>query len=138
MTKTSRSQSRKTTTDVQARPERASTRLNQKIVLITGAGSGIGRAVALLFANEGALVGVSDLDSDAANETASHILEAGGRVISVCADVSRGKQVERMVRATVREFGGLDILVCSAGVRGPPGSTVNNPLPSEFPMKSTL
>ncbi len=125
MAKTPRSQSRKTIADVQAGPERISTRLNRKIVLITGAGSGIGKAVALLFAKEGALVTVCDLDSDAANKTASQIVEEGGRAISVCADVGKGKQVERMVRSTVREFGGLDILVCSAGVRGPTGPLID-------------
>ena len=125
MMRTPRPQSRKTTAEVQTGSDRAGTRLNRKIALVTGAGSGIGRAVALSFAKEGALVGVSDLDSDAANKTTSEIVEAGGKAISVRADVSNGKQVERMVRTTVRQFGGLDILVCSAGVRGPTGPLIN-------------
>ena len=91
-------------------------RLKDKVALITGAGSGIGRAAALLFADEGASVAASDISLANAQETASMISELGGRGLALSGDVSSAEDAERMVQATVDEFGQLDILVNSAGI----------------------
>ena len=91
-------------------------RLKDKVALVTGAGSGIGRAVALRFANEGASVAASDISIANAQETASMVEELGGRTIALSGDVSVGEDAEAMVEATVSEFGRLDILLNSAGI----------------------
>ena len=91
-------------------------RLKDKVALVTGAGSGIGRAVALLFAQEGASVVASDISPSNAQKTAGEVKASGGRVIAVSGDVSAGEDAERMVSAAVAEFGRLDILVNSAGI----------------------
>jgi NAD(P)-dependent dehydrogenase (short-subunit alcohol dehydrogenase family) len=81
--------------------------LDDKIGLVTGAGSGIGRATALTFAREGAAVTVADVDEAAGAETVRLVESAGGRALFVRADVSVESDVEAMVRATVDAFGGL-------------------------------
>ena len=91
-------------------------RLKDKIALITGAGSGIGRASALLFAREGACVAVADISLDAAAETVRSIEDLGGRATALSGDVSDSEDVCKMVRSTVVAFGRLDILLNSAGV----------------------
>ena len=91
-------------------------RLKDKVALVTGAGSGIGRAVALLFAHEGASIVASDISPSNARETADDVKASGGRAIAVSGDVSVGEDAESMVKATVSEFGRLDILVNSAGI----------------------
>lgn len=97
-------------------------RLENKIALVTGAGSGIGEASSELFAKEGAAVGVCDLNAGTAESVAARIRAAGGRAIALQADVTDRADVERVVGAVVSEFGGLHILVNSAGVsdRGAP------------------
>jgi meso-butanediol dehydrogenase/(S,S)-butanediol dehydrogenase/diacetyl reductase len=90
--------------------------LKNKVALITGAGSGIGRASAIRFANEGAKVMVADVRSESASNTAAEIEKAGGVAKSVSVDVRIGAEVERMVNETIRAFGRLDILFNNAGV----------------------
>lgn len=87
-------------------------RLKDKIALITGAGAGIGEATALLFADQGAKVIVSDRDYDNAKKVAEKI---GANAFAVAADVAKSAEVEVMVKAGVEHFGGLDILVNNAG-----------------------
>jgi NAD(P)-dependent dehydrogenase (short-subunit alcohol dehydrogenase family) len=91
-------------------------RLDGKATLVTGAGSGIGQATAELFAEEGARVVVNDIDADAAQRVAAGICERGGTAIANSGDVSKWADVQRMVEATVREFGRIDILVSNAGI----------------------
>ena len=91
-------------------------RLEGKAALVTGAGSGIGRAVCELFADEGALIAASDIDAAAADAVALAIAERGGTAFSVRGDVASPTGARRMVSETVAEFGRLDLLVNSAGV----------------------
>lgn len=86
------------------------TPLTSKIAIVTGAGSGIGRASALLLAQRGAAVAVADLAGDRAEQVAQEIRAAGGRALAVTVDVANEAQIERMIAATIDEFGGLDIL----------------------------
>jgi len=81
--------------------------LDNKVALVTGAGAGIGRATALLFAREGAKVTVADRDHAMAKETVRFIREAGGEAIATHTDVAIPEDVERMVEATVEAFGAL-------------------------------
>jgi len=91
-------------------------RLAGKRALITGGGTGIGRATAELFAREGAAVAVSGRRRAELEETVRRVAEAGGRASSVQGDVSRAADAERMVAETVGALGGLDILVNNAGI----------------------
>ncbi len=91
-------------------------RLKDKVALITGAGAGIGRQSALLFAKEGAAVLVVDLNEQAAAETAAQIRQAGGRAVACRADVSRSVDCQQMVVAAEKEFGKLNILFNNAGI----------------------
>ena len=91
-------------------------RLDSKVALITGAGGGIGRASSLLFAAEGAKVVCVDLNEPAAAATAEMVTAAGGRALSVKADVSSDADAKAMVDATVETFGGLHVLFNNAGI----------------------
>lgn len=91
-------------------------RLKDKVTLITGAASGIGRETALLFAREGAALVVVDVDDRGGHETLEMLKEEGGRALYVHADVSQGPDCERMVAAAEKEFGKLDVLFNNAGI----------------------
>jgi NAD(P)-dependent dehydrogenase (short-subunit alcohol dehydrogenase family) len=86
------------------------------VAIVTGAGSGIGRAVALRFADEGASVLVADVAADSAERAAEEIRAAGGRAIACAVDVSDPAQVEAMAARAIAEFGGVDVLMTAAGV----------------------
>jgi meso-butanediol dehydrogenase/(S,S)-butanediol dehydrogenase/diacetyl reductase len=89
-------------------------RLRGKVAIVTGAGSGIGRATALLFAAEGAKLVVNDLNAEAATRVAKEIEAAGGIAASFPADVADPRQVEALVREATSRFGRLDVLVNNA------------------------
>ncbi|MGI8826749.1 MAG: SDR family oxidoreductase [Chloroflexota bacterium] len=89
-------------------------KLQDRVALVTGAGSGIGRAITALFAAEGALVCAADLDGGAAQETAE--ITGGTSAMSLAADVSRSDDVQRMIAACLERFGRIDILCNNAGV----------------------
>jgi len=94
-------------------------RLKGKVALITGGGSGMGRASCVLFAREGALVTVVDRVADAGQETVRQIRDEGGQAAFVEADVADAADVERMVAATVSEYRRIDVLFNNAGIEGP-------------------
>jgi NAD(P)-dependent dehydrogenase (short-subunit alcohol dehydrogenase family) len=87
-----------------------------KVALVTGAGGGIGRAAALVFARSGASVMVSDVNEEGGNETVALVESAGGKAAFVRCDVASSDEVKRMVAATVDSFGGLDCAFNNAGV----------------------
>jgi 3-oxoacyl-[acyl-carrier protein] reductase len=90
--------------------------LYQKVAVITGAGQGIGKAIALRFGLEGAHVVVNDIDGAAAEAVSQAIIAGGGSALAVVADVSDKAQVDRLFEATSKQFGSLDILVNNAGL----------------------
>jgi NAD(P)-dependent dehydrogenase (short-subunit alcohol dehydrogenase family) len=91
-------------------------RLQAKIALITGAGSGIGRESSLLWASEGASIVAVDINQEAAQHTADAVQAAGGRAVAVQADVSRAQDCERMIAKAESEYGKLNILFNNAGI----------------------
>jgi len=93
-------------------------RLEGKVALITGAGGGIGRAIALAFAKEGAKVVVNDEHGDESTAVADEVRAQGSEALALEGDVSRNDQVEEMVRKTLEAFGRIDVLVNNAGVAG--------------------
>jgi NAD(P)-dependent dehydrogenase (short-subunit alcohol dehydrogenase family) len=101
-------------------------RLNNKVALITGGASGIGKASCLLFAKEGAKVVVVDLKKDAAQKTVDEIKKAGGDAAAVAADVSKAKDAEGMVQFAEKTYGRLDIAFNNAGVFLPEDDSVTN------------
>src|SRR5438270_14087211 len=93
-------------------------RLDGKVCVITGAGSGIGQASALLFAREGARVVVSDIDLDAARDTAQEMTKAGGTAVAEQADVTGEVQTADLAERVVRRFERVDVLFNNAGIGG--------------------
>jgi len=94
-------------------------RLADRVAIITGGGSGIGRATALRFAAEGARVLVSDIDAAAAEAVAREILDLNGSAVAVTADVSSAADAEMLAARAVAEYGQLDILHNNAGISRP-------------------
>ncbi|GAB2702971.1 SDR family NAD(P)-dependent oxidoreductase [Kitasatospora kifunensis] len=94
----------------------ATARFADRTVLVTGGGSGLGRAIALAFAAEGAKVVVSGRTAQSLDETVQLIGTAGGRGLAVVADTARPAEVEALVQRTVEAFGGLDVAVNNAGI----------------------
>lgn len=94
------------------------TRIDGKTAVVTGAGNGIGRAMALAFAAGGAHVTVSDVIAADGERTVRQITESGGSAHFVTADISDAEQAEHLIAATVERFGGLDILANNAGIGG--------------------
>jgi NAD(P)-dependent dehydrogenase (short-subunit alcohol dehydrogenase family) len=97
--------------------------LRDKVALVTGAGSGIGRASALAFAQAGARVVVSDVARDGAEETVGLIRSRGGEATVILADVSQSGEVEGLIKATVEAYGRLDCAHNNAGIGSGPGQT---------------
>ena len=91
-------------------------RFKNKVVLITGAGVGIGRAAAVLFAKEGGKVAVNSLTPENGEETLRLVLEQGGQAVYFQGDVSVAAEAEVMVKKTVEKFGRIDVLVNNAGI----------------------
>jgi 3-hydroxybutyrate dehydrogenase len=92
-------------------------RLKDKSAIITGAASGIGKDIALVFAREGAKIAIADLNKEAADATANEIRSGGGTAIGVAMDVTDEKAVNDGVAATAAAFSGVDILVSNAGIQ---------------------
>jgi NAD(P)-dependent dehydrogenase (short-subunit alcohol dehydrogenase family) len=93
-------------------------RVQDKIALITGGGSGIGRATSLAFAREGAKVAVADYNTDGGQKTVAMIKDAGGDAIFLAADVSNPRDAESIVAKTVEKYGRLDCAFNNAGIEG--------------------
>ncbi|MBH1959881.1 MAG: glucose 1-dehydrogenase [Flavobacteriia bacterium] len=93
-------------------------KLENKVAIITGAGSGIGKATALLFAKEGAKVVVSDINEEHGNNVVEEIKSSGAQAVFVKADSSSPEDNERLVEETLKAFGKLDVAVNNAGIGG--------------------
>ena len=91
-------------------------RLSNKVAIVTGAGSGMGRASSLLFAKEGAKVVVADIDVKGGEETVAMIKQNGGEAFFVRTDVSKAADDENLIKATKNKFGTIDILMNNAGI----------------------
>lgn len=91
--------------------------LQDKTAIVTGAASGIGKAIAVLFAQEGAKVAVADLNKSAADAAAKEIADHGGAALGLAMDVSDEQQVHAAVETAAARFGGIDILVSNAGIQ---------------------
>jgi 3-hydroxybutyrate dehydrogenase len=92
-------------------------RLKDKVAVITGAASGIGKEVAITFAREGCKVVIADLDQKAADATAAELDPAGARAMGVAMDVANEEQVNAGIAKSIARFGALDVLVSNAGIQ---------------------
>ncbi|HEX5153006.1 MAG TPA: SDR family oxidoreductase [Parafilimonas sp.] len=102
--------------------------LENKIAIITGAGSGIGKATAMLFAKEGAKVVVSDINEQHGNQVVEEIKAARGEAVFIKANTANAEDNENLVKQTVKQYGGLDIAVNNAGIGGPLNVTGEYPI----------
>ncbi len=93
--------------------------MRDKVVVVTGASQGLGRALALAFAREGARLVVNSRSEESVRPVAQEAESAGAEVLAVAADVSGSADVERLVGDAVEQFGGIDVLVNNAGLLGP-------------------
>jgi 3-hydroxybutyrate dehydrogenase len=92
-------------------------RLKDKVAIVTGAASGIGKEIAVIFARQGAKVAIADLDQNAADAAASEIDPTGKRVVGVAMDVSNEQQVDGGTAKVVETFGRVDVLISNAGIQ---------------------
>ncbi|MCK5075509.1 MAG: SDR family NAD(P)-dependent oxidoreductase, partial [Calditrichia bacterium] len=90
--------------------------LENKVAIITGASSGIGKTTAFLFAEEGALVVLVARSKDIIKKVEMEIQEKGGKALSIVADLRNSDQLKPIIDRTIKQFGGIDILINSAGV----------------------
>lgn len=102
--------------------------LNEKVAIVTGAGSGIGRAIAELYAKEGAKVIVSDINEEHGKETVKMIVSAGGAASFFKADTSSPEDNRKLVDEAVSKYGGLHLAVNNAGIGGPLGDAGDYPI----------
>lgn len=102
--------------------------LENKVAIVTGAGSGIGRAIALFYAREGAKVVVSDINQAGGEKTVNEIIVTGGTAIFFKADTSSIEDNRLLVEKAVQEFGGLHIACNNAGIGGPMRPTADYPI----------
>lgn len=93
-------------------------RLKNKVILITGAGSGIGRSTASLFSDEGATVIVNDINKDSGEETVEEIIEKGGNAQFIQADITNENSIKEMVEQIIEEHKKIDVLFNNAGISG--------------------
>lgn len=93
-------------------------RLQDKVCIITGAGSGIGQSTALLFGSEQAIVVVADINREQGEETAAQIVSAGGRAVFLQTDVTSPESTKALADETIRQFGRIDVLFNNAGISG--------------------
>lgn len=102
--------------------------LQDKVAIITGSGSGIGKAAAILYAKEGAKVVVSDINEEHGKTVVKEIAEAGGEAFFIKADTSKPEDNKALVDETVKKYGRLDIAVNNAGIGGPLSPTGEYPI----------
>ncbi len=102
--------------------------LKDKVAIITGSGSGIGRAAAILYASEGAKVVVSDINEEHGNAVVAEILKAGGQAFFIKADTSKAEDNQNLVEQTVLKYGALHIAVNNAGIGGTLSNLVDYPI----------
>jgi NAD(P)-dependent dehydrogenase (short-subunit alcohol dehydrogenase family) len=102
-------------------------RLDKKVAIITGGGSGLGQVTAKLFAEEKAKVVVADYSADAGKGTVKAIQDAGGEAYFIATDVSKSADVDRLIKETVKKYGRLDIMINCAGIAPEEISTVDCP-----------
>lgn len=102
--------------------------LNNKVALVTGASSGIGRAVALVWAREGAGVVVSDTNREGGEDTVALVRAQGGEAIFLASDVGQPKDAQSLVEQAVAHFGRLDVACNNAGIGGPSAPIADYPL----------
>ena len=101
-------------------------RLEDKVAVITGAASGIGKEIASAFAREGAKIVIADLNQKAADTTAAELDPAGRRALGVAMDVANEDQVNAGIDKAIATFGALDVLVSNAGFRSSSRLSISN------------